>query len=172
VIDGAKALDRAVRKVFGEAALIQRCTIHKRRNVTDHLPEAERGRVDAKLARAFANPDPGAGLRAARDLARTLQARHPGAAASLREGLEEVFTVRRLGVPDRLARTLTSTNPVESMTSTARTPCATPSAGKTARWYAAGPPPGSWLPSAASAALRAARTCPGWWPRWLVTPRR
>jgi transposase-like protein len=87
VIDGVKALDRAVRKVFGEAALIQRCTIHKRRNVTDHLPEAERGRVDAKLARAFANPDPGAGLRAARDLARTLQARHPGAAASLREGL-------------------------------------------------------------------------------------
>ena len=65
MIDGAKALDRAVRKVFGEAALIQRCTIHKRRNVTDHLPEAERGRVDAKLARAFANPDPGAGLRAA-----------------------------------------------------------------------------------------------------------
>jgi transposase-like protein len=121
VIDGAKALGKAVRKVFGQAALIQRCTIHKRRNVTDHLPEVERSRVDAKLARAFADPDPDAGLRAARELARALQARHPGAAASLREGLEEMFTVRRLGVCDRLARTLTSTNPVESMISIART---------------------------------------------------
>jgi putative transposase len=121
VLDGAKALGKAVRKVFGQAALIQRCTIHKRRNVTDHLPEVERSRVDAKLARAFADPDPDAGLRAARELARALQARHPGAAASLREGLEEMFTVHRLGVSRRLARTLTSTNPVESMISTART---------------------------------------------------
>jgi putative transposase len=121
VIDGAKALGKAVRKVFGQAALIQRCTIHKRRNVTDHLPQTEQGPVDAKLARAFANPDPVAGLRAARELARALQARHPGAAASLREGLEEMFTVHRLGVSQRLARTLTSTNPVESMISIART---------------------------------------------------
>ena len=121
VLDGAKALHRAVRKVFGQAALIQRCTLHKRRNVTDHLPEPERSRVDAKLAQAFANPDPDAGLRTARDLARALQDRHPGAAASLREGLEEMFTVRRLRVSDRLARTLTSTNPVESMISIART---------------------------------------------------
>ena len=121
VLDGAKALHRAVRKVFGEAALIQRCTIHKRRNVTDHLPELERGPVDARLARAFNHPDPQAGLRSARELARTLQDRNPGAAASLREGLEEMFTVRRLGVSDRLTRTLTSTNPVESMISIART---------------------------------------------------
>jgi hypothetical protein len=84
---------------------------HKRRNVTDHLPEPEWGRVDAKLARAFNHPDPAAGLRAARDL----QARDPEAAASLREGLEQLFTVRRHGVADRLARTLTSTNPLESM---------------------------------------------------------
>jgi transposase-like protein len=121
VIDGAKALARAVRKVFGQAALIQRCTIHKRRNVSDHLPEVERSRVDAKLTRAFADPDPDAGLRAARELARALQGRHPGAAASLREGLEEMFTVHRLGLSQRLARTLTSTNPVESMISIART---------------------------------------------------
>jgi putative transposase len=99
VLDGAKALTKAVRKVVGDLALIQRCTIHKRRNVTDHLPETERAGVDARLARAFANPDPDAGLRSARELARTLQARHPGAAASLREGLEEMFTVRRLGCP-------------------------------------------------------------------------
>lgn len=121
VLDGAKALAKAVRKVFGTHALIQRCTIRKRRNVTDYLPEPERGPVDATLARAVANPDPDAGLRSARELARRLQARHPSAAASLREGLEEMFTVGRLGVSQQLARTLTSTNPVESMISIART---------------------------------------------------
>jgi putative transposase len=142
VLDGAKALAKAVRKVFGDLALIQRCTIHKRRNVTDHLPEAERGRVDATLARAFDHPDPDAGRRAAHQLARRLQARHPGAAASLREGLEEMFTVRRLGVGDRLARTLTSTNPVESMISIARTTCRNVKRWKDGemvrRWTAAG----------------------------------
>jgi transposase-like protein len=121
VIDGAKALATAVRSVFGELAVIQRCTVHKRRNVTEHLPDADRGRVDARLARAFNDPDPAKGLRAARALAAELQRAHPGAAASLREGLEEMFTVRRLGVGDRLARTLSSTNPVESMISIART---------------------------------------------------
>jgi putative transposase len=121
VIDGAKALARAVRKVFGDQALTQRCTLHKRRNVADHLPEAERGWVDQRLARAFNHADPDGGLRQARDLARQLQARWPDAAASLREGLEEMFAVRRLGVGDRLARTLTSTNPIESMISVGRT---------------------------------------------------
>ena len=120
VIDGAKALAVGVRKVFGDAALIQRCTLHKRRNCADHLPEAERGWVDARLAKAFNHADPAAGLRMARDLARQLETRWPDAAASLREGLEEMFTVRRLGVGDRLARTLTSTNPIESMISVGR----------------------------------------------------
>jgi putative transposase len=120
VIDGAKALHSAVRSVFGELALIQRCTVHKRRNVTEHLPDADRGRIDVRLARAFADPDPVKGLRTARALASELDRQHPGAAASLREGLEEMFTVRRLGLSGRLCRTLTSTNPVESMISTAR----------------------------------------------------
>jgi putative transposase len=120
VIDGAKALHSAVRSVFGELALIQRCTVHKRRNVTEHLPEADRGRIDARMARAFNDPDPAKGLRAARTLASELDRQHPGAAASLREGLEEMFTVRRLGLSGRLCRTLSSTNPVESMISTAR----------------------------------------------------
>ncbi len=120
VIDGAKALAAGVRKVFGDTALIQRCTLHKRRNCADHLPEAERGWVDARLAKAFNHADPAAGLRMARDLARQLETRWPDAAASLREGLEDMFTVRRLGVGDRLARTLTSTNPIESMISVGR----------------------------------------------------
>ena len=120
VIDGAKALAAGVDKVFGDHALVQRCTLHKRRNVKDHLPKDQAGFVDRKLATAFANRDPDAGLRAAKDLARVLERQHPDAAASLREGLEEMFTVRRLGVSDRLARTLTSTNPIESMISIGR----------------------------------------------------
>jgi len=120
VIDGAKALAAGVHKVFGDQALVQRCTLHKRRNVADHLPKEHQPWVDRKLAKSFANPDPDAGLRAAKDLARSLEREHPDAAASLREGLEEMFTVRRLRVGDRLARTLMSTNPIESMISIGR----------------------------------------------------
>jgi putative transposase len=120
VIDGAKALAAGVRKVFGDQVLVQRCVLHKRRNVADHLPAEAAGWVDTKLTRAFNHADPDAGLRAAKDLARSLEDRWPDAAASLREGLDEMFTVRRLGVSDRLARTLTSTNPIESMISIGR----------------------------------------------------
>jgi transposase-like protein len=120
VIDGAKALASAVRKVFGDRALIQRCTLHKRRNVRDHLPKHAQPWVDRKLAAAFTNADPADGEHAARDLARQLEDRWPDAAASLREGLEDMFTVRRLGVTGRLAATLTTTNCVESMISIAR----------------------------------------------------
>ncbi len=121
VVDGAKALTKAIGKVFGEAALIQRCTLHKRRNVAEHLPEREREFVDAKLVRAFTHPDPQAGLRAARELATSLERTHPGAAGSVREGLEQMFTVRALGLSDSLERMLTTTNPIESMISIART---------------------------------------------------
>jgi transposase-like protein len=120
VIDGAKALSSAVKAVFGASAAIQRCTVHKRRNVADHLPEAERGFIDTKLGRIFANPDPVAGLRDAKALATALARKHPGAAASLREGVEDMFTVTRLGITGTLARTLTTSNPIESMISIAR----------------------------------------------------
>ncbi len=121
VIDGAKALSAAVTAVFGAKAAIQRCTLHKRRNVGDHLPESEREWVDLKLVRALSNPDAAAGLRDAKALATALERKHPGAAASLREGLPELFTVARLGITGTLAATLTSTNPIESMISIART---------------------------------------------------
>jgi putative transposase len=120
VIDGAKALSAAVRDVFGAKALIQRCTVHKRRNVADHLPDNQKAWVDAKLVKAFTHPDPIQGLRNARHLASLLDKTHPGAAASLREGLEEMFTVARLGIDGRLATTLTTSNPIESMISIAR----------------------------------------------------
>jgi putative transposase len=121
VLDGAKALTAAVREVFGDKALIQRCTLHKRRNVADHLPDKEKAWVDAKLVKAFAHPDPRQGLRNAKDLAGLLAKNYPGATASLLEGLEEMFTVARLGIDGRLAKTLTTSNPVESMISIART---------------------------------------------------
>jgi putative transposase len=121
VCDGAKALAAAVREVFGAKAAIQRCTLHKRRNVADHLPDKEQAWVDAKLVKAFGHPDPDTGLANAKTLAAQLEKNHPGATASLREGLEEMFTVARLGIDGRLAKTLTTSNPVESMISIART---------------------------------------------------
>ena len=120
VLDGAKALSAAVREVFGDKALIQRCTLHKRRNLADHLPDKQQAWVDAKLVKAFTHPDPEQGLRHAKDLAGLLAKSHPGAAASLLEGLEEMFTVARLGIDGRLAKTLTTSNPIESMISIAR----------------------------------------------------
>ena len=121
VLDGAKALSAAVREVFGDKALVQRCTLHKRRNVADHLPDKDKAWVDAKLAKAFCHPDPDQGLRNAKHLAGQLDKSYPGAAASLREGLDEMFTVARLGIDGRLATTLRTSNPVESMISIART---------------------------------------------------
>ena len=120
VCDGAKALSAAVREVFGNKAIIQRCTLHKRRNVADHLPDKDKVWVDAKLVKAFSHPDPDTGLRNAKHLAAQLDKSYPGAAASLREGLEEMFTVARLGIDGRLAKTLTTSNPVESIISIAR----------------------------------------------------
>ena len=121
VLDGSKALRKAVVKVFGERALIQRCTLHKRRNVTGYLPVEERDAVDRRLAAAFAHTDPVKGLKACRDLARQLDAKHPDAAGSLREGLEDMFTVTGLGVTGRLRQSLTNTNGIESMISITRT---------------------------------------------------
>ncbi len=115
VVDGSKALTRGIPAVFGKKAVIHRCRIHKERNVMDHLPDAERTWVRIKLRRGWANPDPAAAHAELEALARVLQRQHPGAASSLREGLEETLTVTRLGVTGPLLKTVFSTNPVESM---------------------------------------------------------
>ncbi|MGH2804355.1 MAG: IS256 family transposase [Thermoleophilaceae bacterium] len=114
VIDGAKALRKAIRNVFGEAP-VQRCVRHKERNVTDHLPERERPAVKLRLRRAWALDDHARALDQLRLLAGELDHSYPGAAGSLREGLEETLTLSRLGVGGNLKRTLESTNPCESM---------------------------------------------------------
>ncbi len=121
VIDGSKALRSAIGKVFGTKALIQRCTLHKRRNVTDYLPVARRKAIDRRLAGIFANANADAGLRDAKRLAAQLRRDHPDAAGSLLEGLDEMFTVARLGISGALRRSLTNTNCIESMISTVRT---------------------------------------------------
>ena len=120
VIDGAKALAAGIKKVFGDAAVVQRCTLHKRRNVEGYLPKELAAVLDKRLALIFAQPDAAKGLAAAKSLAKELEADHPDAAASLREGLEDMFTVRRLGVGGTLAATLTTTNCIESMISIAK----------------------------------------------------
>ncbi|MGQ0826630.1 MAG: IS256 family transposase, partial [Actinomycetota bacterium] len=104
VIDGAKALAAGVRSVFGDLVLAQRCTLHKRRNVEGHLPKDRRAWVDQRLAAAFANTDPDAGERAVKALAAKIERDHPDAARSMLEGLDEMFTVRRLKITATLAK--------------------------------------------------------------------
>ncbi len=119
VIDGAKAVAKAVTEVF-DAPVIQRCQLHKIRNVRDHLPERLRGPVESWMRTGYhaaSALDAQAQLLA---LARELDKTFPGAAGSLREGLAETLTILRLDVPPTLARTLRSTNAIESMISICR----------------------------------------------------
>jgi putative transposase len=114
VLDGAKALRRAVGDVF-DHPIIQRCQLHKLRNVTDRLPDALASTVAKRMRRAYHHADALVAEADLEALARELDRSHPGAAASLREGLTETLTIIRLGVPPTLARTLRSTNSIESM---------------------------------------------------------
>ena len=120
VIDGSKALRKAIRQVFGNDVPVQRCVQHKERNVLDHLPERDREPVKARLRKAWAESDYDRALEQLNALALELDRAHPGAATSLREGMEETLTVTRLGITGKLKQTLQSTNPIESMISTVR----------------------------------------------------
>jgi Transposase and inactivated derivatives len=114
VLDGSKALRAAVNEVFGPVP-VQRCVRHKERGVLDHLPERDRPAVKMRLRRAWASESHALALDGLRQLVGELDHSHPGAAASLREGLEETLTLTRLGIGGKLKRTLQSTNPIESM---------------------------------------------------------
>jgi putative transposase len=114
VLDGSKALRAAVDEVFGPVP-VQRCIRHKERNVLDHLPERDRPAVKTRLRRAWASDNHALALEGLQALASELEHSHPGAAASLAEGLEETLTLTRLGIRGRLKKTLASTNPIESM---------------------------------------------------------
>jgi len=144
VLDGSKALHAAVRRPAGEAAFIQRCQVHKRRNVLDHLPEEHRPAVKRKLQNAYALAEYADAKRALEKLHRELMDLNPSAARSLGEGMEETLTVHRLGVPEKLRRSLASTNVIESAFSIVETVCRNVKrwrpGDQTERWVGSGLP--------------------------------
>ncbi len=119
VIDGSKALRSAIEQRCGDAARVQRCRIHKIRNVTTRLPKDKAQQARWVMTQAF-KLDVAKGKQKLRELARSLQAQHPDAAASVLEGLDEMFTITELGITGELARCLASTNVIESPNSVVR----------------------------------------------------
>jgi len=120
ILDGSKALRKAVRATFGEAALVQRCQIHKTRNILDYLNDRDRRWAQAILRRAYQATGVKTAKRLLLDLARRLEAEYPSAAESVREGLDETLTVLTLPLSPRLRRSLATTNAVESLISRTR----------------------------------------------------
>jgi transposase-like protein len=120
VIDGAKALAKAVRNVFGARAIVQRCQAHKVRNVVDQLPEALRPSVRQAMREAYATTDADRARTMLVNLARRLRDDHPGATASLEEGLDETLAVKRLALPRKLERQLSTTNAIENLMGSVR----------------------------------------------------
>jgi putative transposase len=120
ILDGAKALARAVRDVFGERARIQRCQVHKMRNVVEQLPESMRPSVRASMRQAYRTTNPEKAKQQLLNLARRLREAHPAAAGSLEEGLEETLTVKRFALPSQLERILSTTNAIENLMGSVR----------------------------------------------------
>jgi transposase-like protein len=123
VLDGSKALQSAVLKLTGKAALIQRCQVHKLRNVTDHLTEEHRMNVSCQMRTAYATQDYDTAKRALDRLLRTLMDLNPSAARSLEEGMEQTLTVHRLRLPSKLRPHFATTNMIESAFSIVETVC-------------------------------------------------
>lgn len=120
ILDGSKALSKAVRESFGSRSEIQRCQLHKKRNVEGYLPESEKSRVISEMNAAYAEFDYKIAKQKLEKLANSLQYKYPSAAESIRESLEETLTLHRLKVPGLLRVSLSTTNPIESAISTAR----------------------------------------------------
>lgn len=129
VLDGAKALATAVRKRAGEAAFLQRCQLHKRRNVLNHLPDEHQPFIEQKLIAAWGMFGYDDAKKALENVRIELERINPSAARSLAEGLEETLTIHRLGVTEKLRKTLFSTNPIESAFSVVEEKC-----GRVKKW--------------------------------------
>jgi putative transposase len=142
IIDGAKALSKVIRRTFGAHTPIQRCQIHKARNVTERLPKSLHASVRRALRQAWELDDADKAERLLRNLARRLDQEAPGVAASILEGLDEMLTVNRLGLPAKLRRSLACTNSIENMMGTVRRVCRNVKRWRNAamalRWTAAG----------------------------------
>lgn len=115
IIDGSGALRAALRDTFGKRALVQRCQVHKMRNVESHLPQSKRASVKVAMRQAYRSANAKTAKKQLENLARALQAKHPSAAASIREGLEETLTVLELGLSNTLTRSFSTTNPIENL---------------------------------------------------------
>lgn len=120
VIDGGKALAKAVRNVYGSRAIVQRCQAHKVRNVVDQLPDDARPSVRQAMRDAYATSEADLARKLLANLARRLRDEHPGAAASLEEGLDETLAVKRLKLPRKLERQLSTTNAIENLMGSVR----------------------------------------------------
>ena len=119
-VDGAKALTKAIKKIFGQNSVIQRCQLHKRRNVSDKLPKEHQSRIDSRLAAAYAMNELNEARKAVTAVFDELVELNESAAGSLAEGMEETLTVHKLGLKGDLKRILSSTNTIESMFSMSR----------------------------------------------------
>lgn len=123
IVDGAKALIKAIRKTFGRHTPIQRCQVHKARNIVERLPKALHASVRVVLRQAWELDDADKAEKLVRNLARRLEQQAPGVAASVLEGIDEILTVIRLGLPRELRRSLACTNIIENMNGTIRRVC-------------------------------------------------
>ena len=121
VLDGSKALAKAVREVFGDRVVVQRCQAHKQRNILDQLPEKARPSVRRELRQAYRAKSHASATKLLRNLLARLQKEHPGAAASLEEGLAESIAVKQFELPEWLERTLSTTNAIENLIGSVRT---------------------------------------------------
>lgn len=142
IVDGAKALTKAIRSTFGRHTPIQRCQIHKARNVIDRLSKPLHASVRKAMRQAWELEDADKAERLLRNLARRIEQEAPGAAASILEGLDEMLTVNRLGLPAQLRRSLACTNSIENVMGTVRRVCRNVKRWRNAamalRWTAAG----------------------------------
>jgi putative transposase len=123
IIDGAKALSKAIRKTFGRHTPIQRCQVHKARNITERLAKPLHASVRKALRQAWELDDAEKAEKLIRNLARRLEREAPGVSASILEGIDEILTVTRLGLPLELRRSLACTNIIENMNGTIRQVC-------------------------------------------------
>jgi putative transposase len=123
IIDGAKALSKAIRSTFGHHTPIQRCQVHKARNIVDRLPKHMHAPVRKTLRQAWEIDDAAKAEKLIKALARRLQPDAPGVSGSILEGLDEILTVTRLGLPDELRRALACTNIIENINGTIRQVC-------------------------------------------------
>src|ERR1039458_342306 len=142
IVDGAKALTKAIRRTFGGHTPIQRCQVHKARNITERLPKAMQASVRRTLRQAWELDDADKAEKLIRNLACRLELDAPGVRDSILEGLDEILTVNRLGLPAELRRSLACTNIIENMNGTVRRVCRNvkrwQNAGMALRWTAAG----------------------------------